>query len=101
MSKVSEVQGQLRRLRSRDDRPEELKTTAEALAEEYEPEVSTKTTEASAEEAEETTRPSERLQRRRRQCVYGLRGLTTPPSSFLSPRARINLLTTPPSSSIP
>ena len=36
-------------------------TTTEALAEEDEPEESKTTTEASAEEAEEMTRPSERL----------------------------------------
>ena len=40
-------------------------------------EVSTTTMEASYEEAEETTHPSERLRRRRRRCVYCLRVLTT------------------------
>ena len=46
--------------------------TMEAFAEEDEPEISTTTTEALSEEAEDTTCPSESLQRRRRQCVYGL-----------------------------
>ena len=60
------VQGQQYRLRRCDDGPEELATMPEALAEEDEPEVSTTTTEASDEEAEESMRPSEYLQRRRR-----------------------------------
>ena len=41
------------------------------------PEVLTTTTEASIEEAEDITRLSERLQPRRRRCVYKLRVLTT------------------------
>ena len=45
--------------------------------EEDEPEVSMKTMEASIEEAEDTMRPSECLQQRRRRYVYGLRLLTT------------------------
>ena len=45
----------------RDYRHEELVTTTEALAEEDEPVVLTTATEASIEEAEDTTRPSERL----------------------------------------
>ena len=49
----------------------------EALAEEDKPEVLTTTTEASIEEAEDTKRPSERIQRERLRCVYGLRALTT------------------------
>ena len=45
-----------------NDRPEELATTTETLAEEEdETEVSTTTSEASIEKAEDTTRPSERL----------------------------------------
>ena len=47
----------------------------EALTEEDDPEVLTTITEASDEEAEETTRPSERILRRRFRCVYGLRVL--------------------------
>ena len=49
----------------------------EALAEEDDPEDSMATTEASAEEAEETMRLSESLQRQRRWCVYGPREFTT------------------------
>ena len=44
-----------------NDRPEELVTTTETLAEEDETEVSTTTSEASIEKSEDTTRPSERL----------------------------------------
>ena len=55
------IQGQQRRLWRCDNRPEELATTMEDLAEENDPEVLTATTQASAEEAEETTRPSECL----------------------------------------
>ena len=54
----------------RDDKPEKLATTTEALAEEDEPKVLTKITEASIEEAEDTKCSSERLQQRRRRCVY-------------------------------
>ena len=61
MSKGSEIQGQQRRLRRRNDRPEELATMAEVSAEEDEPKVLAMTTEVSSEEAEKTTRPSERL----------------------------------------
>ena len=64
-------------MRSRDDEPEELATTTEALADEDEPKVLTTIMEASAEEAEDKTRPSEHLRWRRRWCVYGLRVLTT------------------------
>ena len=77
MSKGLEIRGQQRRLRPCYDWPEELATTTEASAEEDEPKVSMTTTEASAKKAEETTRPSERLRRRRRQYVYGLRVFTT------------------------
>ena len=45
----------------------------EVSAEEDEPEVLTTIAEASIEEAEDTTRPSERLRQRRRQYVHGLR----------------------------
>ena len=51
--------------------------TAEASAEEDETEVSTTIIEVSIEEVEDKMRPSERLQRRRRQCIYGIRVLTT------------------------
>ena len=61
----------------RDDGPEELATMTEASAEEDEPEVLATTTEASIEKAEDATRPSERLPRRRRWCVYRLMVLTT------------------------
>ena len=44
-----------------DDRPEELATTTEASTEEDELEVLTAITEASIDETEYTTRPSERL----------------------------------------
>ena len=59
----------------RDAEPEKLATTSEALAEEDELKVSTTATEASIEEAEDTTRPSERLQQWRRRCVYGSHGI--------------------------
>ena len=52
-------------------------TTTEAEIEGDETEVSTTTMGESAEEAEETTRPSERLQQKRCQCVYGHRVFTT------------------------
>ena len=58
---ASRIQGRQRRLRRRNDWTGELATTAEASTEEYDPEVSTTATEASAEEAEEKTRLSERL----------------------------------------
>ena len=48
-------------MRSRDDRPEELATMAETLAEEDDPEDSMMTTEVLVEEAYKMTRPSERL----------------------------------------
>ena len=48
----------------------------EASTEEDYPKVSTTITEASAEEAEDTTRPSEHLRRRWCRCVYGIRVLT-------------------------
>ena len=54
-----------------------MATTAEASAEEDDPEDSRMTTESFAEEAGETTRLSERLRRGRRQCVYDPRELTT------------------------
>ena len=49
----------------------------EASEEEYEPGVLTTTTEASIDKTEDKTLPIERLQQRRRRCVYGLRVLTT------------------------
>ena len=61
-TEASRIQGRQRRLRRRDDRPEELETMKEALTEKDYPEVSTTTTKASAGEEEQTTRPSERLQ---------------------------------------
>ena len=73
MSKGLDIWGRQRRLRCRDDGPEELATTTKTSTEEDEPEVLTTTTEASAEEAEETTHPSERLQRQWRRFVYGIR----------------------------
>ena len=77
MSEGSEIRGQRRRLLHSNDGPEELETTTEASEEEYKPEVSMTTTEASIKEAEDKTRPSERLQQRRRRCIYGIRVLTT------------------------
>ena len=62
-------QGQRLRLPRCNDGTEELEKKMEASAEEDDPEDSTMTTEASAEEAEETTHLSERLQRRRQWCV--------------------------------
>ena len=50
-TEFSIIQGRKRRLKHRDDGPEELATTTEALAEEDDPEFLTITTEASAEEA--------------------------------------------------
>ena len=63
MFKVSDIRGQRRWLLHRDEGPYEMATTTEASAEEYKSEVSTMTTEASIEEAEDTTRLSEYLQR--------------------------------------
>ena len=77
VSKESEIPGQQRRLLHRDNGPEELATTREGQTKENEPEVLTTTIEASIEQAEDTSRPSKCLQRRRRQCVYGIRVLTT------------------------
>ena len=57
---AARIWGQRQRLRRRDDRPEELATTTKSLEDEYDPKVSTTTTDASAEEAEETTRLRER-----------------------------------------
>ena len=74
---AARIQRRRRRLRHRDDKPGELSTTTESLAEEYEPEDWMTATEMSAEEAEETTCLSECLQRRRRRCIYGPRELTT------------------------
>ena len=54
-----------------------MATTAEVSAEVDNPEVSTMTTDASIEEAEDTTRLSEHLQPKRRRCVYELRVLAT------------------------
>ena len=54
----------------------------EESAEEDEPQVSTTTTEASAEKAEDTTRPSERLRQRRLPRVYRLRLLMTAAAEF-------------------
>ena len=61
MSKVSEIQGRRRMLLRCNDGPYELATTTDASSEEDKPEVSTKTTEASIEEAEDTTHLSESL----------------------------------------
>ena len=69
---AARIRGRRRRLQSRDDGLDKLATTTEASAEEYEPEVSTTTMEASKEEAEERTRPSESLQQWRRRYVYRL-----------------------------
>ena len=63
-------------MRCRDDGHEELETTMEALEEEDELKVWMTIVEASMEEAEETTRPSERLQHKSWWCVYGIRVLT-------------------------
>ena len=60
-TETSRIQEQGRRLRRRDDGPEELVTTTEASTEEDEPKVLTTRTEVLAEEAEEATRTSERL----------------------------------------
>ena len=64
-------------MRRCDDRPEEFVTTTEAEVEEDDTEVSKTAPEASVEEVEETKCPSERLQRRRWWCVYGIRVLKT------------------------
>ena len=55
----------------------------EASEEEDEPKFLTTKMEASDEEAEDTMRPSEHLQRQRRRCVCGLRILTTTNVAFL------------------
>ena len=54
-----------------------MATTTEASAEKDDPEDLTTMTDVSAEEAEETIRLSELLQRQRQQCVYGPRKSTT------------------------
>ena len=77
MFEVLEIRRQQQRLWHLYDGLEEFSTTMEASEEEYDPEVSTTTTEALAKESEETTRPSEHLRRRKRRCVYGLRAFTT------------------------
>ena len=77
MTEAERIRGQQRRLWRCDDGPKELATTMEASEEEDEPEVLKNITEALVEEAEEATRPSERLRRQRRRCVYGIRVLTT------------------------
>ena len=59
LSMGSEILGRQWRMRRCNDRPEELVTTTNAFSEEDEPEVLTRITEVLAEEAEETTRPSE------------------------------------------
>ena len=64
------IWGQQLSLRRRDDGPELLATSTEALAEEDEPKDSTTKKDALGEEAEETKRPSERLQRRRQRYIY-------------------------------
>ena len=74
---AARIWGGQRRLWRRDGRTEELATTMEALAEEDEPKVSMATTEASAEEAEETTCLIECLLWWRQWCFYGLRLLMT------------------------
>ena len=77
MSEGSDIWEQRQRLRRHDDGPEELTTATEVLTEEDEPEVLTATAEVSAEKGEYTMSLNERLQRRRRWCVYGIRVLMT------------------------
>ena len=77
VSEVSEIRRRGQRLLRHNYGPEELATTMEASAAEDDTKVSTTTPEASIEEAEYAMRLSERLRRRRRRCVYGLRVLTT------------------------
>ena len=60
-TEAARIQGRRRRLRRYDGDPGELARTTEALAEEDEPKDSTTARKASAEEAEETMRLSERL----------------------------------------
>ena len=71
------IRGRQLRLWSCDDRPEELSTTTEASEEKNDPEELRMKKKASAEEAGETTLPSECLQRRRWRYVYGPREFTT------------------------
>ena len=71
------IRGRQLRLWSCDDRPEELSTTTEASEEKNDPEELRMKKKALSEEAEETTLPSECLQRRRWQYVYGPREFTT------------------------
>ena len=71
MSKGLDIRGQRQWILHRNDGSQELATPTEALAEEDDLAVSKMTTEASIEEAEDTTRLSECLRRRRRRCVYG------------------------------
>ena len=77
MTESASIWGQQWRLRHCGGGPEELATTKEASAEQDVTKVLTMTTEVSAEEAEETTHPSDYLRRQRRRCVYGIRVLTT------------------------
>ena len=81
-NEASRIHGQQRRLWRRDHKTEELATMEEASEKEDYPKVLTTRMEASAEEAEEPTRRSERLHRRRRRCVYGLRVLKTTASAL-------------------
>ena len=60
-AEAARIQGQQKRLRSRDDRPGELATTTEALLEKDERGESTTKTEVLAEESDETTHLIERL----------------------------------------
>ena len=65
MSEGLDIWGRQQRLMRCNDRPEELATTTKASVEKDEPEVLTTATDASIEEAEDKTRLSERLRRRR------------------------------------
>ena len=70
---AARIRGKRRRLRRRDDGPDELATTTEAS--EDKSEESTTTNKVSAEETEEPTRLSERLQWRSHRCICGPREL--------------------------
>ena len=61
MSEGSDIRGRHWWMLHHNDGPDKLATMTEALAEEDYPEFLTATTEASFEEAEDTTRPGEHL----------------------------------------
>ena len=77
MTQAANIRGQKWRLERCNGGTEELVTMMEALVEEDDTKNLTTTTEALAEEVEETTCLSKRLKWRRWRCVYGPSELKT------------------------